>query len=46
MNPKERGKSKCKAGIYALTTVTARTIAYACVQVGYALDYIFLFANP
>jgi hypothetical protein len=45
MTLKERVKSKSKAGIYALTTVTARTIAYACVQAGFSLDCIFLFVN-
>jgi len=45
MNPKDRSKNKSKAGIYMLTTVTARTIAYACVQVRYDLDCIYLFSN-
>jgi hypothetical protein len=45
MNPKDHSKNKSKAGIYALTAVTARTIAYACVQASYDFDRNFLFID-
>ena len=46
MNPKERITSKSNASIYTLTTVTARTIAYACIQACFDLYPIFLSTDP
>jgi hypothetical protein len=46
MSPKERLTSKSKASIYTLTTVTARTIAYACIQACFDLHPIFLSTDP